>query len=282
MKQTTALAWAPLVTVARVEAARRELGLGLAATRREVHARYIALAKQWHPDKNPAAPAESRERFQRISQAHAFLQSYMRRYRYDLRRESILRDQETAGTRHRRQFGGGLYPGAPDETPEPGPDDPLTGTLAVTAENVEWARKTLGLLERVRAEEVEERFRAVVHYLSRPRPGRDADSAAREKLKAFRAVELLRRLLRNYRYSFRPEDVREFQEDWLQRHRRQFGNDPVWAGGTYHDNPDWTPYPNLDFEKRGPQPGETRPARPGHNGDQEQGGNEDGKCGGSL
>ena len=78
-----------------------------------------------------------------------------------------------------------------------------------------------------------------------------APKRSRERIALYRAAELIRRLLQEYRFSFRPEDVRQVQEDWLQRHRRQFGNDPLWAGGTYHDNPEWTPYPNLEFDRPG-------------------------------
>jgi len=252
MDRTTALAWAPVVTVRRVESARRELGLGLTATRREIHARYIALARRWHPDKNPDNLAESTERFRRISQAYAFLQTYIRRYRYDFRPETIMRDQEPVPERYRRNFGDALYPGGEETRPQ-GPDDPLAGPLRLTAENVDWARRKLGLLERVREQDIENRFRAAVVWLNK-HGGPNAD---REKIELHRAAELLRRLVRNYRFSFRPEDIRLAQEDWLQRHRRQFGNDPVWAGGTWHDNPDFTPYPNLAFEddeEEGPAP----------------------------
>jgi len=248
MKRTESLAWAPVVTVARVNDARRELGLGPTATRRQIHARYIARARRWHPDKNPGADREeSQERFRRLSQAHAFLQVYLARYRYDLRGKAIRRDQEPPAIQQLRQFGEGLYPS--DATTAPSlSDDPLEGPLRLTAENVEWARRKLGLLERIQADELEDHFRKAIHRLTLPRSGRDEIEAERERVALFRAAELIRRLLRDYRYSFRPGDVRQAQEDWLQRHRRQFGNDPVWAGGSYHDNPDWTPYPNLDFD----------------------------------
>lgn len=248
MKRSESLAWAPLVTVTRVNDARRELGLGPTATRREIHARHIVLARRWHPDKNQGPGAEeSQERFRRISQAYAFLQTYMVRYRYDLRHEAVRRDQEPPDIQHSRRFGEGLYPTdaatAPSLT-----DDPLKGPLRLTAENIEWARRKLGLLERIRADDLDKCFRRAIRRLILPRTGRDEAEAERERIALFRAADLIRQLLRDYRYSFRPEDVRQVQEDWLQRHRRQFGNDPVWAGGTYHDNPDWTPYPNLDFD----------------------------------
>ncbi len=51
------------------------------------------------------------------------------------------------------------------------------------------------------------------------------------------AYALLKKYMRLYKYSFRPEDIRRYQEDAIERHRRQFGNEPFWAGGVY-DEPD--------------------------------------------
>lgn len=63
------------------------LGLSPAATPEELRARYLSLAKAWHPDVCPVP--EAAQRFQRISAAYQLLRDPERRAAYDALRAAV-------------------------------------------------------------------------------------------------------------------------------------------------------------------------------------------------
>jgi DnaJ-class molecular chaperone len=68
-----------------VEEARKILGLGLKATRREIKGAYRREARRWHPDRAPAGgEAEYRARMQQINEAYQRLVQLIDGYRYEL------------------------------------------------------------------------------------------------------------------------------------------------------------------------------------------------------
>ncbi len=238
------LSWVPVITPDRVQHARKTLGLGEAATFEEIRDVYRQLARRYHPDgAPPERHSEYSRMFRKISAAYAYLKVLIRNYRYDLSEEAVKRDQEPADIRHRRRFGGGLYG---EESGEDFQDDPSRGQLRLTAENVTLARKRLGLLKLTTGEQLRQRFRDLVGHHSRADD--TASESTDEAVQINRCYELLQHLMATYRYSFRPGDIAEKQQDQLESHRKRHGNDPVWAGGTYDDSED-DPYPDLDFER---------------------------------
>jgi curved DNA-binding protein CbpA len=63
------------------------LGVSTTATPGELRARYLSLAKEWHPDVCPVP--EAVQRFQRISAAYQLLRDPDRRAAYDAMRAAV-------------------------------------------------------------------------------------------------------------------------------------------------------------------------------------------------
>jgi len=236
MRKDRSLRWAPEITAEKVEAARRELGLDETATREELIARYRDLARRWHPDVcGEADPLACRERFRRIANAKALLVRFMQRYRYSFSPEDIRRDQEDAEVRRLRQYGGGIY-FDPAEAERKIAEFNRRHPDRITAENVSAAAGLLGLGKSAAWWEIEHAYRRLAAESHPDRFPPDERDAAKERFQEIeRAFSLLRKYVENYRYSFRPDDVRNRQEDLLEHHRRQFANDPIWAGGEFDD-----------------------------------------------
>lgn len=75
------------------------LGLSMSATAEEIRARYLVLAKEWHPDVCPEP--EAVERFQAISAAYQLLRDPERRAAYDALRSA--KDSITGLAAYRKQ-----------------------------------------------------------------------------------------------------------------------------------------------------------------------------------
>jgi DnaJ-class molecular chaperone len=75
-----------------IEEARKLLGLGEAATLKQIKTAYRSLAHRYHPDKqsNPAGE-ESAETMKRINRAYKLLTEYCDNYKYSFREEDIAR-----------------------------------------------------------------------------------------------------------------------------------------------------------------------------------------------
>ena len=231
MRKDRSLRWVSVVTAEKVEQARKRLGLGETATYREMRLAYLTLSRKYHPDICPDKKKTCEKIFSEISAAWALLRYLVRNYKYSLREVDIKRDQEPYETTMRRRFGDGLYPEEGDDH-ERFRDDDRDALLHVTAENVSWAKEELGLADTITKDELISAYRRKAHHWH-PDAGGDEDEFVRLK----RAYKLLDLLIDRYNYSFRPDTIRLDQEDHLARHRRQYGNDPIWAGGDF-DDPD--------------------------------------------
>ena len=236
MRKDRSLQWVPFITAEKVDAARRELGLGETATQTEFKARYRELARRYHPDaRAESGSLDERDRFRRISNANSLLNALIRHYRYSLRLKDIRRDQEDAAIRDVRQFGGGLYSES-GQREEALAEFHRRHPEHVTAENVERAARILGLGPTATRVEIDLAHRRLVRrdHPDRVDPANRTGVAGRFHDVVW-AHRVLTRLVEGYRYSFRIGDVRRDQEDPLATHRRQFANDPVWAGGEFDE-----------------------------------------------
>ncbi|MFO7957114.1 MAG: J domain-containing protein [Candidatus Brocadiia bacterium] len=201
-----------------VEAARKELNLPETATRAEIDRRFRELTRRWHPDVCEDDPETCRKRMQRLGKARKVLDLLIQRYRYSLRPEDIRRDQEPPAVSHQRRFYESNFD--PDRYPE----------AALTAEGIRRAADRLGLGDTATRHELRSAYRrmAAKHHPDRREP--EAREVASERFARIQAAyELLTRFMDEYRYSFRPADVRRDQEGPLEDYRRRFG-DPFWAG----------------------------------------------------
>jgi curved DNA-binding protein CbpA len=236
MRTDRSLRWIASITPEKVDQARRELGLGETATRAQVVNRFRDLARRWHPDvSRNAEPVAAHDRFRRISQAKTLLMQLIRIYRYSFRPADTRRDQENRQIRHIRQFGGGLY-GDPIEAERSVQEFIRRHPRVIATETIVAAARRLELPDTATWKEIEHAHRrlAKANHPDRLSPARHRPAAACfQEIQA--AFQLLRDFTANYRYSFRPGDIRRDQFDPLEHHRRQFANDPVWAGGEYDD-----------------------------------------------
>lgn len=91
-------------------------------------------------------------------------------------------------------------------------------------ERIEEARAILGLGEEATLAEIQKAFRrlSLKHHPDRC-PEKDKKACAEEFRKIARAREVVARYCANYRYSFRPEDVRRnTEEGYVEDHLRRF------------------------------------------------------------
>jgi DnaJ-class molecular chaperone len=80
-----------MVNFNEISEARRLLGLGEAATLKEIKSTYRRLAHRHHPDKHIVASEEDMERMKKLNQAYKVLMDYCTDYRYSFREEAVAR-----------------------------------------------------------------------------------------------------------------------------------------------------------------------------------------------
>ena len=100
----------------------------------------------------------------------------------------------------------------------------VTRPSRLTAEMTDQARRDLGLFETATTDEIDQSYRCLA---LRFHPDRCRGSEEPESVKRFQEITnaylLVKGLVRRYRYSLRPADVRRDQEDAELKHLRQFG-----------------------------------------------------------
>lgn len=74
-----------------IDEARRLLGLGDAATLKEIKSAYRTLAQRHHPDKHDSSIHKSDETMKRLNKAYKLLLDYCTDYKYNFRLEDIAR-----------------------------------------------------------------------------------------------------------------------------------------------------------------------------------------------
>ena len=74
-----------------IEEARKLLGLGEAATLKEIKRAYRTLAHSYHPDKNGNIAGESIEIMKRLNWAYKLLIDYCESYKYSFTEEDVAR-----------------------------------------------------------------------------------------------------------------------------------------------------------------------------------------------
>ena len=75
-----------------IEEARKLLGLGEAATLKEIKRAYRTLAHRHHPDKHSDTPDEqTEETMKRLNWAYKLLMDYCTNYKYSFREEDITK-----------------------------------------------------------------------------------------------------------------------------------------------------------------------------------------------
>jgi DnaJ domain len=227
MNDKYALMWVPVITVEKVEQAKRTLQLPDVCSRTEIRSAYMKLAKQWHPDVCTEKKAECIKRFRDISNGWNFMKYLMEHYRYSLREADIKLYQESYEIKHNRRFGGGLWAGEIEDNSR-FRDNFMSHEIRITAENVAFAGNLLELLDLTEKERVKKQQREMLKKYSA-----NGDAVIRSQV--LNAVELLLRLMKNYRYILTPEAIRRDQESSLAWHRRQFDCEPLWSGGIFDD-----------------------------------------------
>jgi DnaJ family protein A protein 2 len=79
------------VNFSEIDRARKLLGLGEAATLKEIKSAYRRLAHRHHPDKNDSAAVRSNEVMKELNRAYKLLMDYYNEYRYSFRRDDVSR-----------------------------------------------------------------------------------------------------------------------------------------------------------------------------------------------
>ena len=74
-----------------IDEARRLLGLGEAATLKEIKSAYRRLAHRHHPDKHGSATEENDVMMKKLNRAYKLLMDYCTDYRYSFREEDVAR-----------------------------------------------------------------------------------------------------------------------------------------------------------------------------------------------
>ena len=96
-------------------------------------------------------------------------------------------------------------------------------------EDIEWARKTLGLSSTVKLADVKSAYRSLA---KKHHPDKKGDA---EKMVAIsKANKIIVEYIENYTYSLKLEDVRNQDPDY--RFMEMYQNDPMWGRKTEEKN----------------------------------------------
>jgi len=74
-----------------IEEARKLLGLGEAATLKEIKSAYRRMSHRYHPDRHAASGTDNAEIMKRINWAYELLMGYCTKYKYCFRQEDVAR-----------------------------------------------------------------------------------------------------------------------------------------------------------------------------------------------
>ena len=74
-----------------IDEARRLLGLGEAATLKEIRSIYRRLAHRYHPDKHIVTSKEDVEKMKKLNRAYKVLMDYCTDYKYGFKEEDVAR-----------------------------------------------------------------------------------------------------------------------------------------------------------------------------------------------
>jgi len=97
-------------------------------------------------------------------------------------------------------------------------------------EEINRARKTLGLGERAAQAEIKKAHRALAKKWHPDKCGEEDKERCHEEMKEInRAYKIIMKYIDNYRYDFIESKVSE--DDAMARWKAQFGNDPSWGTG---------------------------------------------------
>ena len=81
-----------MASFVEIDQARKLLGLGEAATLREIKAAYRRLARRYHPDKHSGTIGEdTEETMKRLNEVYKLLTDYCSNYKYSFREEDVAR-----------------------------------------------------------------------------------------------------------------------------------------------------------------------------------------------
>jgi DnaJ-class molecular chaperone len=74
-----------------IEEARKLLGLGEAATLKEIKKAYRTLAHRHHPDKHGADNSAESETMKQLNRAYKLIMDYCNEYKYSFKKEDVAR-----------------------------------------------------------------------------------------------------------------------------------------------------------------------------------------------
>jgi DnaJ-class molecular chaperone len=80
-----------MANFSEIEEARKLLGLGEAATLKEIKSAYRRLAHRHHPDKRSGSDGAESETMKRLNRAYKLLMDYCKDYKYTFREEDVAR-----------------------------------------------------------------------------------------------------------------------------------------------------------------------------------------------
>jgi hypothetical protein len=80
-----------MVNFNEIDEARRLLGLGEAATLKEIKSAYRRLAHRHHPDKHIVASEEDMEMMKKLNRAYKVLMDYCTDYKHSFKEEAVAR-----------------------------------------------------------------------------------------------------------------------------------------------------------------------------------------------
>ena len=107
---------------------------------------------------------------------------------------------------------------------------PIRKRRTLSVDTIVQSRRDLGLFDTATQEEIENTYHRLAAQFH---PDRCPDAQKAECARRFQQIsaahQLLVDVLRRYRYSLRPDDVRRDQEDAELKHLRQFGQG-LWSG----------------------------------------------------